>query len=51
MDNASDPLILWAKRGIAAPDGPFHPLICHMIDVAEVAKALWTDVRSPATKR
>jgi CRISPR-associated endonuclease/helicase Cas3 len=33
--------LLWAKR---EKDGRYHPLICHLIDVAEVAQALWDDV-------
>lgn len=30
---------LWGKTG---PGGTYHPLICHMIDVAEVALAMWS---------
>jgi CRISPR-associated endonuclease/helicase Cas3 len=37
-------LLLWAKRQ-AENDGSseYHPLVCHLIDVATVCRALWTD--------
>ena len=43
---------LWAKlphRG-KNPDS-FHPLLCHMIDVAAVAGAMWLDVLSATARR
>ncbi len=33
--------LLWAKLG---EDGRYHPLICHLMDVGEVAQALWNAV-------
>jgi CRISPR-associated endonuclease/helicase Cas3 len=33
--------LLWAKKD---KDGRYHPLICHLIDVAQVAQALWDEV-------
>lgn len=43
--------IFWAKYGKdpLAPNG-YHPLICHMIDVAMVAEQLWERVLSPAAR-
>ncbi|HUS69611.1 MAG TPA: CRISPR-associated helicase Cas3' [Anaerolineae bacterium] len=40
---AKEPLhhLLWAKK---EENGRYHPLICHLIDVAEVAQALWDEV-------
>ncbi len=38
--------VLWGKWGRQAepgPDAPVHPLICHLLDVAAVAYALWED--------
>ncbi|WP_040668874.1 CRISPR-associated helicase/endonuclease Cas3, partial [Nitrolancea hollandica] len=49
---AQDLLALWAKTprdgGISQQ---YHPLICHMIDVAMVAQAMWHDVLTPALQR
>ena len=39
--------VLWAKTG---EGGSWHPLICHMIDVAMVARHLWREVLSPAAR-
>jgi CRISPR-associated endonuclease/helicase Cas3 len=33
-----NPELLWAKT---SKGNNIHPLICHMVDVAEVARALW----------
>ena len=33
--------LLWAKKD---KDGCFHPLLCHLIDVAQVAEGLWDHV-------
>ena len=37
--------VCWAKYD---PEGdpPRHPLICHMIDVAQVARRMWTSAFS-----
>lgn len=44
-------MIFWAKlsRDSDAPQ-TMHPLICHMIDVAMVARALWQDVIPPVQR-
>jgi CRISPR-associated endonuclease/helicase Cas3 len=44
--------VFWAKYGKdpQAPNG-YHPLICHMIDVAMVAEQIWDRVLSPAAQR
>jgi len=44
-------LALWAKtdRSGTHPDA-WHPLICHMIDVAAVARAMWREVLTPALR-
>jgi HD domain len=43
--------IVWAKIGAKSPATcTFHPLICHMLDIAEVARALWRDVLSGAAR-
>lgn len=49
---AENPFALWAKlpRAEKSPDA-FHPLLCHMIDVAVVAGAMWRDVLSATTRR
>src|SRR5579875_2061121 len=44
--------LLWAKlarRPTGDPTIPptFHPLICHLLDVAAVAQALWSHALSP----
>lgn len=43
-----DLLLFWAKLGKVSPC--YHPLICHMIDVAAVATALWHDVLPAETR-
>ena len=32
---------LWAKTGQTGNDGHYHPLLCHMLDVAAVAGLVW----------
>lgn len=41
-------LRLWAKGAPTRPDDPYHPLICHLVDVASVAVQLW-DACIPAS--
>src|ERR1700726_4506720 len=44
-------LVLWAKiEGDVVSGSRFHPLICHMIDVAAIADTLWHHVLSGAMK-
>ncbi len=40
---------LWAKLGQDYP-GEFHPVACHLIDVAQVCLRLWNDVLRPSLK-
>lgn len=42
-------LVWWAKWN--PQRGSYHPLLCHMIDVAVVAEALWQGVAAPALRR
>ncbi|MBI3978205.1 MAG: CRISPR-associated helicase Cas3' [Chloroflexi bacterium] len=41
--------LFWAKTHRRT--GAWHPLICHMIDVAVVVEAMWREVLSPAARR
>ena len=45
---------VWAKSPnrveLTAGEGQYHPLICHMIDVAMVARRLWQYVLPPALR-
>ncbi len=38
----------WAKK--AETDGRYHPLICHLIDVAAVADSLWRNSLAPGLR-
>lgn len=50
-ETLSDPMLFWAKSVRGTQDlATFHPLICHMIDVAMVARAMWDTVLSPLTR-
>lgn len=43
---------IWAKRlGHKGGSGPYHPLLCHLVDVAEVSTLLLAEVTSPAALR
>jgi hypothetical protein len=44
-------LDLWAKLGRETWPDKYHPLVCHLIDVAAVAKRLWDAVLRPPAKR
>lgn len=41
--------ILWAKLERGGGSG-YHPLLCHLLDVAAVAGALWNDVLPPGVR-
>ncbi|ACZ40837.1 CRISPR-associated helicase/endonuclease Cas3 [Sphaerobacter thermophilus] len=43
--------LLWAKRSRVPGDPAYHPLLCHLLDVALVARVMWDDVLSPAVRR
>jgi CRISPR-associated endonuclease/helicase Cas3 len=38
---------LWAKRSRNPDEAGYHPLVCHLIDVAAVADLLWSQALSP----
>jgi CRISPR-associated endonuclease/helicase Cas3 len=44
-----DALVLWAKWRKGEP-GSYHPLLCHLCDVAAVTIELWESVLSPWTR-
>src|SRR3989442_15358321 len=49
---SENPFALWAKLPHREEHpGSFHPLLCHMIDVAAVAKASWRDVLAATARR
>jgi CRISPR-associated endonuclease/helicase Cas3 len=48
MDQRPCHSLLWAK---ADRTGQYHPLICHLIDVAQVAGALWDNVLTDSIRR
>src|SRR6476660_477840 len=37
-------LLFWAKLGSAVWPEKYHPVLCHLIDVGQVARRLWNDV-------
>lgn len=41
LDGDSPVFRLWAKTDRGAPDCSYHPLLCHMLDVAAVAGLIW----------
>ncbi len=45
-------LAFWAKLGAHTYPEKYHPVLCHLIDVAVVARQVWDDVfRGPAKER
>ena len=52
MLGEADLFRFWAKTSHdkESPNA-YHPLLCHMIDVAAVAKSVWCDVLPSATRR
>jgi CRISPR-associated endonuclease/helicase Cas3 len=42
---------LWAKGAPKIPGDRYHPLICHLIDVANVAARLWADCISASAQK
>lgn len=48
-----DPFIFWAKTSQDKENFPnaFHPLMCHMIDVAVVTQSMWQEVLPQAAKK
>lgn len=50
--SAENPYLLWAKLPKAEHvSRSFHPLICHMLDVAVVARAMWRDLLPEVARR
>jgi len=46
-----NPALFWAKLSPRGAPELVHPLICHMIDVASVARAIWGTVLTGAERR
>lgn len=46
-----DVLLWWAKLSRTKGDESFHPLICHLIDVATVAQVMWDEVLTARQRR
>ncbi len=45
-------LALWAKTsGSSTSSEPYHPVLCHLLDVAAVAQCMWEQVLSPWSRR
>src|SRR5215210_1637426 len=45
-------MVLWGKLPREADAPPsYHPLLCHMIDVALVARVMWREGLPPAARR
>src|SRR6185437_4485325 len=45
-------LCFWAKLGNKDWSEQFHPVLCHLIDVGQVARAIWEQVlRKPSRER
>jgi len=51
MTSASNPYLLWAKLPKEEKvSRAFHPLICHMLDVAVVARLMWRRLSPDAAR-
>ncbi|MBA3946025.1 MAG: CRISPR-associated helicase Cas3' [Herpetosiphonaceae bacterium] len=48
QSDSISPWLLWAKWQSSRQPPSYHPLLCHMVDVANVAQLLWRKVASPA---
>jgi len=45
-------LALWAKTsGSSSSSEPYHPVLCHLLDIAAVAQCMWEQVLSPWSRR
>jgi CRISPR-associated endonuclease/helicase Cas3 len=42
--------LFWAKLGSATWPEEYHPVVCHLIDVGQVARRLWGDVIRPKVR-
>lgn len=52
MTTTNNPYLLWAKLPKEKHDSrSFHPLICHMLDVAVVAREMWRSLLPEAARR
>jgi CRISPR-associated endonuclease/helicase Cas3 len=45
------PLQFWAKLGHETWPEKYHPVVCHLIDVAAVARSLWDEIFRPQLRR
>ncbi len=50
-DSAVNPAVFWAKLSPRGAPVRMHPLICHMIDVASVTRAIWDTVLTEQERR
>ena len=41
----------WAKLGNDSWPERFHPVVCHLLDVGQVAAAIWATTLRPSMKR
>ena len=50
MEHSEEPVhhLLWAKTG---PEDRTHPLICHLVDVGQVGRALWKEALGQGLRR
>lgn len=49
-ENESVYAACWGKLDLTAPVPTFHPLICHLLDVAAVVETMWDEVVPPAMR-
>lgn len=50
-DRGVNPAVFWAKLSPRGSPSMVHPLICHMIDVAAVTRAIWDTVLTEEERR
>ena len=50
-ENSVNPWLFWAKWSRPGKPQTFHPLLCHLIDVAAVTETMWHRVLSPRAQR
>ena len=51
IPGTDNPTIFWAKLGEGGGEYGYHPLICHLLDVAAVTEAMWDAALSAAARR
>ncbi|MBM3983739.1 MAG: CRISPR-associated helicase Cas3' [Planctomycetes bacterium] len=48
---ANETLYFWAKLGFETWPNKYHPVLCHLIDVGQVAAAIWRDALRDHTRQ